>query len=94
MEDVRKASQKPSQYVYTLLVYLFVCNQLTSKRPKFCVWPHMTPGKVYECSELKIVVSKKILICKILKIHEKNLNPQKTLLLFNRRENPERFSIN
>ena len=80
MEDVRKASQKPSQYVYTLLVYLFVCNQLTSKRPKFCVGPHMTPGKVYECSELKIVVSKKILICKILKIHEKKFKSTENVI--------------
>ena len=40
---------------------LSVCFQETSKRLNrftFCVGPHMTPGKVYACSELKKVLSK------------------------------------
>ena len=48
----------------------------------------MTPGKVYEYSELQ-----KLDFHKILKIHEiKIVNPQKLLFLFYRRENDERLS--
>ena len=37
----------------------------------FWVGPHMTHGKVYECTELQKVVCKKLFIRKILKVYEK-----------------------
>ena len=51
-------------YMFTLFVWssvrFYPINVKTAEPigPKFCVGPHMTPGKVYECSELRKVVSK------------------------------------
>ena len=54
----------------------------------------MTPGKVYGCSELRKVFSKKnFYIRKILKITKNKIAiRQKILFLFHRRENTERLS--
>ena len=42
-------------FLYTLLVCLCSINVKTDKpiRPKFCVWPHMTPGRVNETSKFE-----------------------------------------
>jgi len=53
-------------YQYINLACLSVClypiNDKTAKpiRPKFCVGPHVSPGKVYEWSTFQIFVSIKI----------------------------------
>ena len=51
-------------YIYIILC-LSVCQYASNKRqngwtdgPKFCVGPHMTPGKVYECSKSQKFASK------------------------------------
>ena len=44
-----------SIYKFSLSVCLYPINVKTSKpiRPKFCMGPHVTPGKIYELSKLK-----------------------------------------
>ena len=49
----------------------------------FCVWPQMTPGKVYGCSKLQKFAPKVVNFCKILKMREKVLlNPWTLFLSF------------
>ena len=53
-------------YIYIvfacLSVHLYPINVKTAEPigPTFCVEPHITPGKVYECSEFQTVVFNKI----------------------------------
>ena len=46
------------------------CKAAEPIAPKFCVGPHMTPGKVYGCSKLQKFVSKVFDFCKSLKMRE------------------------
>ena len=66
-------------YIYTLLVCLSVCIQYvkTAKPigPKFCVGPHITPGKVYWPSKLnKKLLKKYKFFLKMSQLKEENLS--------------------
>ena len=66
-----------SIYILCLSVCLFVClypiNVKTTEPigPKFCVGPHVTPGKVYEWSKSKNLCIQVFYSCKILKCAKK-----------------------
>ena len=59
-----------SKYMLCLSVCLYPINVKTTEPtgPKFCMRPHMTPGKVYGCSKLQKVESKSFKFLKIRKI--------------------------
>ena len=65
--------------IYTLLVCQYVClwtiNVKTAEPigPKFCVGAYMTPGNVYESSELQKLSQHFFDFRKIFEISEKNL---------------------
>ena len=89
-----------SIYKFGLFVSLFVClfvclsvclypiNVKTAEPigPKFFVWPHGAPGKVYEWSKFQIFVSIKIRsslnFFKILKIHEFFCENPRNIVIF------------
>ena len=59
-----------------LSICLYPINGKTADpiEPKFCVGPRMSPGNVYECSELQKVVCKKKQVSKL--CLDKSINSQ------------------
>ena len=64
---------RQSVNILFLYVSLYPINDKIAKPigPKFFEGPHMTPGKVYECSGVKKIVSKKIIFVKLWKSTKK-----------------------